>query len=124
MIGLKKFPKEKDLKQAYEILGGLRDLFPTNKNLSLYVQWSRLDPRLAEILVRWFIKNWQKINPLHFNDEIKKSFAVMQKLLLRDTRFFYAVTNVKSSTVIILFSAIKAARSIIAFNSRTLPGHA
>src|SRR5262245_10218933 len=69
MKGLSSVPSLKSLQFAYDKL--LKNSFSA-KDLALWTQWSRLDPRLAEILVSNFSKNWKKISPIELNIEILK----------------------------------------------------
>lgn len=67
MTGLEKVPSTDDVRKVYDILlaekiSGSIDL--PEEMLALWTQWSRFDPRLAEILVEFFALNWEKIAPI------------------------------------------------------------
>lgn len=64
-------PKANDLIAAYNNFVGKQA--PTIEQLLLYAQWSRFDPRLLEILAKYFSDNFFKINPFDFNTLCKKS---------------------------------------------------
>ena len=71
MKGLKKIPNEKTRLVAYKAL----QFFPESvhiKDLVLWSQWARMDPRLGEILVKHLAKNWQNINPIQLNTKLKQ----------------------------------------------------
>lgn len=76
MNGLEKIPSEKEREKVYEILQGLRSKKTsqeiTPNKLALYIQWTRFDPRLAEIIVGYIVKNWIAMNPMSLNDCLKK----------------------------------------------------
>ena len=70
MKGLDKIPNQKKLSQAYKTL----HFYPHSiriKNLILWSQWARLDPRLGEILVEHIAKFWLKYNPVKLNQSLK-----------------------------------------------------
>lgn len=66
MKGLSKIPSKENLQQAYEKLNSN----PTIKDLALYSQWTRFDPRLGEILALVVSKSWKNILPTALNYEI------------------------------------------------------
>ncbi len=90
MKGLKKIPSEKTRLRAYKAL----QFFPKSVNLKelvLWSQWARMDPRLGEILVKHLAKYWQSINPVELNTALKKrvwpsAFGV----LLEHIPFYYS----------------------------------
>lgn len=70
MRGLKNFPQKKQVAQAIHTL---QTLEPTPEHLlSLYSQWARVDPRIAESLVYYLKNKWEFINPLQLNNELQK----------------------------------------------------
>lgn len=56
-------PSRAELVRAYEQLHPSRRSIPDLKHLIIWAHWSRLDARLAEILVRYFIKKFKSLNP-------------------------------------------------------------
>ncbi len=67
MKGLEKIPATKNLADAYDTLLG--DKVGTGSGIpelkiALWTQWSRFDPRLAEILVEFISRRWEAIPPL------------------------------------------------------------
>jgi hypothetical protein len=67
--GLLFIPDHRQLEQAYnEFLGKMLSC----EQLSQYSQWSRFDPRLAEIWVKWVSENWTQLNPLELRKELNK----------------------------------------------------
>lgn len=40
--------------------------------LALYTQWTRFDPRLAEICVLFFVRHWKELLPLKLREELLK----------------------------------------------------
>ena len=71
MKGLKKIPSQRQFLQAYKALQLMPDSVSIKK-LVLWSQWTRLDPRLGEILVAYLAKFWQIHKPLEINQELKK----------------------------------------------------
>jgi hypothetical protein len=69
VIGLKKIPNQKDLILAYNHLQSEQ---LTMENLVRYFQWSRFDPRLAEIVTEKLSIHWQDISPTELNTIIRK----------------------------------------------------
>jgi hypothetical protein len=67
--GLPNLPSRKDLLQAYNEIQERRSPLPL-KDLALYSQWARLDPRLAEILVEHLALCWSKIPVGEFIDTL------------------------------------------------------
>src|ERR1039457_4826857 len=72
MKGLEYIPSEKDLEKAYEVLQSKKILIDVQK-LVLYIQWTRFDPRLGEIVIIYLKQNWKTINPSQLNGEILKA---------------------------------------------------
>jgi hypothetical protein len=66
MKGLSSIPQESDLLSAYNALLGE----VTISQLAIYSQWSRFDPRLAELWVKWLGSNWKKINPMKLREAV------------------------------------------------------
>lgn len=70
MKGLKKWPTIKDLEFAYLSLQLEKSV--SAEEIARYSQWTRLDPRLAEILTGYISRNWKEISPITLNLEMKK----------------------------------------------------
>lgn len=69
MKGLSHVPSVNELEAAYSAL--LRGVpLPSTADLARYSQWSRFDPRLAEIFVGYVGKHWKAINPVSFREAI------------------------------------------------------
>ena len=68
MKGLKKTPSEKKLSQVYSIL---QTETVSEKQIALYSQWSRLDPRLAEILIQHLSLRWKHYHPIKLNSILR-----------------------------------------------------
>ena len=72
MKGLKKIPGQKELSRVYKIL----QFFPERariQDLALWSQWTRIDPRLGELLVAHLSQHWKNINPVSLNLQLKRS---------------------------------------------------
>ena len=63
-------PQISDLQKAYNHLHGSQ-LVPLN-DLIRYVQWTRFDPRLLEVVAENIIKYYKAINPFEFNELVRK----------------------------------------------------
>lgn len=73
MRGLIAIPAISDLERAYaelQSVGGAQHL-PDERKLTLYSQWARFDPRLAEQLCEFFVRYWQEISPLRLNAALR-----------------------------------------------------
>src|SRR4051812_43370242 len=68
MKGLAKIPSSSKLASAYKSLQS--DSF-SERDLAIWSQWSRLDPRLGEILVKAISSTWKNLSPVKLNAEIK-----------------------------------------------------
>lgn len=62
-------PALADLERAYATLLQPTRLPVSAGELSVFSQWSRFDPRLAEIYVSFLAREWEKLNPI----ELRKS---------------------------------------------------
>lgn len=71
MKGLKALPSINDLLGAYNQLQSADELLPADQ-LALYSQWSRLDPRMAQIMVEHLILYWRQIRLGELQDELQK----------------------------------------------------
>jgi len=78
-----KLPSQQDLELAYQKLLHGKPHLPNLKELSTFSQWTRLDPRLAEIWVAYVGRHWETINPSELKLEIqtKRSPAAAAVLL-------------------------------------------
>ena len=88
MKGLKKIPNQRQLSQAYKAL----QFSPQSvqiKDVVLWSQWTRLDPRLGEILIEYLSKFWQKHNPVEINQQLKqKVWPAVFGVLLEQVPFY------------------------------------
>lgn len=69
MNGLLNIPNEVQLLQAYEKL----QFNPAQikvAELALWSQWVRFDPRIGELIVRFYVKHWQSIHPHLLRQEL------------------------------------------------------
>ena len=90
MKGLSRIPNQKKISKAYKAL----QIFPQSvsiKDLVLWSQWARLDPRLGEILVEHISKFWQKQNPVEINQSLKQQvWPAAFGVLLEQVPFYYS----------------------------------
>ena len=90
MKGLSRIPDQKKISKAYRAL----QVFPNSikvKDLVLWSQWARLDPRLGEILVEYISKFWSKHNPLEINKKLKQQvWPAAFGVLLEQVPFYYS----------------------------------
>lgn len=70
MKGLNKIPNQEKIAKVYATLQFHQDSVHP-KDLALWSQWTRLDPRLGEILIEYISKFWQKQNPIVLNKYLK-----------------------------------------------------
>lgn len=70
MKGLIIIPIQSDLLEAYNEL--LANQAITNKKLALYSQWTRFDPRLAEIMTSYLSQNWLRFSAVELHKQILK----------------------------------------------------
>ena len=95
MKGPTKIPNQKKLLQAYKAL----QFSPHSvriKDLVHWSQWSRLDPRLGEVLVEYTAKLWQEYNPVTLNQQLKKQvWPAAFGVLLEQVPFYY-LQNLKT----------------------------
>jgi hypothetical protein len=70
MKGLEAIPSHTHLLAAYNQL--LQQKRIDEESLALWSQWSRIDPRLAEILVHHLSQNWKNISPVSLQIHIHK----------------------------------------------------
>lgn len=71
MIGLKKIPTFKDTQKYIDKITFDKKL--SVDELVLCAEWSRIDPRLGEVLIEYLSKNWQSYNPLEINNKLNLS---------------------------------------------------
>jgi hypothetical protein len=67
--GLVSIPSVSRLSKAYKCLESSR---ASEKQISLWSQWVRFDPRLGEILVSYLFRRWRRIDALELNAELLK----------------------------------------------------
>ncbi len=66
--GLERIPSQGDLERAYADLGD----DPAPDALARYAQWSRFDPRLAEIWVATLLREWKRVHPIELREALLK----------------------------------------------------
>lgn len=88
MKGLKHIPSENNFVLAYK---ALQSTSPVNlKQLVLWSQWSRLDPRLGEVIVSYIARHWKSINPIELNMELQKQpWPAVFGVLLEQVPFYF-----------------------------------
>ena len=90
MKGLKKIPSQRQLSQAYKALQLGRNSVSIKK-LVLWSQWTRLDPRLGEILIGYLANFWQVHNPLEINQQLRQQvWPAVFGVLLEQVPFYYS----------------------------------
>jgi hypothetical protein len=62
--GLLNIPGRLELEKAYSMLLHRVPATPNETDLALFAQWSRFDPRLAEIWVSFLVREWERFHPL------------------------------------------------------------
>ena len=90
MKGLKKIPSTTQRLKAYKAL----QFSPHSvqiKELALWSQWVRLDPRLGEILVRHLGQFWSSINPQELNQTLQKQIWPSAFGVLVEQTLYYLV---------------------------------
>src|SRR4030081_1425871 len=70
MKGLIHIPSLPDLKRAYDELQFKGEVQYEN-HFAIYSQWTRFDPRLAEIWVKAILSAWKRLNPVGLNRSLK-----------------------------------------------------
>ena len=89
MKGLSSVPNLKKLSSVYYDLQFAEEK-KLDKEIALYSQWVRLDPRLGEILVSYMANFWEKHNPIFLNKEIKKQvWPQALGVILEQTELFF-----------------------------------
>ncbi len=68
--GLKQLPNLENLETAYLSLIHEQPDRPKVSDLVKFSQWSRLDPRLAEIWVQYIGRHWSSLNPLELRTAV------------------------------------------------------
>jgi len=74
-VGLDKIPGIGDLEKCYDAILQARvskDHSLSLDRFSLFCQWTRFDPRLAEICVQYISESWKKINPIELYQAFEK----------------------------------------------------
>ncbi|MBI3535142.1 MAG: hypothetical protein HY072_06620, partial [Deltaproteobacteria bacterium] len=124
MKGLESIPTPNDLLKAYNTLQFKQKMLLPSK-LAFWSQWSRFDPRLAEIIVFYISKNWKDISALTLNREIKKQpwpgvlgvlleqvilfagFSLNEKVLFRNWARF-VMTGVSKASFELFFIGLRS----------------
>jgi hypothetical protein len=63
-------PGRPELEKAYSMLLHREPVTPKEEDLALFAQWSRFDPRLAEIWVSFLIREWERYPPLELRNAL------------------------------------------------------
>jgi hypothetical protein len=71
MKGLKNFPSKNDFQGAYDRLQSGARL--TSREFTRFALWSRLDPRLAEIVTQALARDWNYLSPVMLHHYTRKS---------------------------------------------------
>ena len=95
MKGLKKIPSQRQLFQAYKTLQCLPDSVSIKK-LVLWSQWTRLDPRLGEILIGYLSNFWRIHNPVEINQQLKRQIWPAVFGVLLEQVPFYCLQKLKN----------------------------
>lgn len=87
MKGLARIPQIQDLQLAYE---HLQTDSLIEAELVLYAQWTRFDPRLAEICVLWISQDWARLNPMTLRKHLSEqpwpaAFCVLLEFAVHQT---------------------------------------
>ncbi len=102
MKGLISIPTHKKLASVYYKLQLAR--VQTEKNITLYSQWVRLDARLGEILIAYIAKYWKAHHPILLNKCIKTQiWPSVFGVLLEQTKLYFS-TN-KTNDDLLLFKS-------------------
>ncbi|MDE0119952.1 MAG: hypothetical protein OXM55_08110 [Bdellovibrionales bacterium] len=89
MKGLSKIPGEKSISKAYKALQFSSGSVYV-KDLVLWSQWTRLDPRLGEIFVGHISKFWRTYNPVDINQKLKQQiWPAVFGVILEQVPFYY-----------------------------------
>ena len=92
MKGLKNIPSVQQIAKAYEVLQqqGRWGPYISCRTLSLYAQWSRLDPRLGELVIKYVSRYWRKFHPIELNSCLQKEvWPAVFGVLLEHISFYY-----------------------------------
>ena len=90
MKGLLKIPNQKQIAQAYKVLQFTPDSVHI-KSLVIWSQWTRLDPRLGEIIIEHLSKFWKKYNPIKLNQQLKQQvWPSVFGVLLEQVPLYYS----------------------------------
>lgn len=91
MKGLKSIPSLRQMAKAYETLQSRQEgLCLSYRKLSLYAQWSRLDPRLGELVINYISQCWRKLHPIELNNCLQKEvWPAVFGVLLEHISFYY-----------------------------------
>jgi len=65
-------PTQEDLSNAYDQLQIQTITHVSCDSIAQFGQWSRFDPRLGEILVKYLAVHWKEINPSELNGAFRK----------------------------------------------------
>lgn len=91
MKGLSRIPNQKQLSKAYKNLQFSPDSVCI-RDLALWSQWVRLDPRLGEVLIEHISKFWKKYNPVELNQKLKQQvWSAAFGILLEQVPFYYSL---------------------------------
>ena len=128
MKGLKKIPSVKQIARAYEKLQGRQKECLSCYRLSLYSQWSRLDPRLGELLIKYISQYWEKIHPIELKNCLQKEVWPAAFGVILDHVSFYFDQKKKDKALFrkwaeCVLHGIEPARGELFFVFLYQPGH-
>ena len=98
MKGLLKIPDVKDLSQVYRTFQN-QTTAAAPKQLALWSQWSRFDPRLAEQWTAHCAKYWRSLPSAMLNQEFRlQSWPAVAGVLLTQSRDFHLKTRTEKKS--------------------------
>ena len=96
MKGLRNIPSLRQMTKAYKVLQSRQEPCLSCRTLSLYAQWSRLDPRLGELVVQYISWCWRELNPVELNSCLQKEvWPAVFGVVLEHISFHYEQKNKK-----------------------------
>lgn len=99
MKGLKHIPSTRQLALAYS---ALRRGEVSDSKLVLYSQWTRLDPRLGELIVQYIAGFWKEVHPVCLNSCIQNQvWPAVFGVLLDHVPFYYKKKKIKNQELVL-----------------------
>ncbi|MBU6154861.1 MAG: hypothetical protein KGP28_11210 [Bdellovibrionales bacterium] len=91
-------PAEEELTQAYRILQAKESIDPSS--FVRFAQWVRFDPRLGELWLEAFDRQWQQESPILFRDaNLKQAIPAVLGVLLDQYRTYFCPKPLRSAFV-------------------------